>query len=169
MLIYPRLANCLTQPHCSSQPYLPSTLPPVYRNSLSLYHLLRVPSLLRLPRLRRCYSSLTSSWYISLFLLAPLSLALRYVLLRLDTYFNPFEFLELLFCRTLTRAVLFPLLPDGTVLVDSFLLRLILDSSPFRPILSYRTRIPYYSSILACSMKFYAYASSSISRQLPVP
>ena len=116
-----------------------------------------------------CYSSLTPSWYLSLFFLALNSFALWYVLLRLDTYFTSLKFSELLFCRTLTRAVPFPLLPDGLIPVDSFLLMLILDSLLFRPILSYRTRISHYSSILTCSMKFYAYASSSISRQLPVP
>ena len=48
------------------------------------------------------------------------------------------------------------------------LLTLILDSLVFRPILSYRTRISYYSLIPPCSMEFYAYASPSISRQLHV-
>ena len=116
-----------------------------------------------------CYSSFTSSRYLSLFFLTPNALALWCVFLWLDTYSNPFELSKLFLCRTLTRAVLFPLLPDGMIPVYSFLLTLILDSLLFCPILSYRTRIPYYSLILACSMKFYAYASSSISRQLPVP
>ena len=44
------------------------------------------------------------------------------------------------------------------------LLTLISDSLVFCPILSYRTRISYYSSIPSCSMEFYAYASPSISR-----
>ena len=116
-----------------------------------------------------CYSSFTLSWYLSLFLLTPHSYALRYVFLRLDTYSDPFEFFELFVYRTLTRAVLLPLLPDGMLSVYSFVLTLILDSLVFCPILSYRTRISYYSLILPCSMEFYAYASPSISRQLPVP
>ena len=53
-LACPHLGNRSTRPQwSSSQPDLPSALPPVYRNSLSLYHLLRVPSLHRLRSLRR--------------------------------------------------------------------------------------------------------------------
>ena len=111
-----------------------------------------------------CYSSFTSSWYLSLFILASYSFALWYVFLRLDTYSDSPEFIELFFCWTLTRAVPFPLLPDGMIPFYSFLITLIMDSLVFRPILSYRTRILYYSSILPCSMEFYAYASPSISR-----
>ena len=111
-----------------------------------------------------CYSSLTPSWYLSLFLSTPYSLALRYVFLRLDTYSYSFEFIELFFRWTLTRAVPLTLLPDGMIPIDSAMLTLIMDSLLFCPILSYRTRIPYYSSVLPCSKKFYAYASLSISR-----
>ena len=115
-----------------------------------------------------CYSSSPLSWYLSLFRLPSHSYALWYVFLRLDTYSDSFEFIELFFYWTLTRAILLSLLPDGMIPVDSFMLTLILDSLVFHPILSYRTRTFYYSSIPSCSTEFYAYASPSISRQLHV-
>ena len=90
------------------------------------------------------------------------------MLIRLDTFFDSLKPLELFFYQTITRAVLTLLLSDGMIPVDSSMLTLILDSLAFHPILSYRTRIPYYSSIPSCSMEFYAYASLSISRQLRV-
>ena len=115
-----------------------------------------------------CYSLPPLSWYLSLFLLTPYSFTLWYVLIRLGTFSDSFEFLELFFDRTITRAVLPLLLPDGMIHVDSLVLTLILDSLAFRPILSYRTRSSHYSSIPSCSMEFHAYASPSISRQLHV-
>ena len=115
-----------------------------------------------------CYSSSTSSRYLSLFRLTSHPYALWYVFLWLGTYSYSFEFFELFVYWTLTCAVLIPLLPDGVLPIDSFVLTLISDSLVFRPILSYRTRTSYYSLILPCSMEFYAYASPSISRQLHV-
>ena len=120
------------------------------------------------PRSTFCYSSSPLPWYLSLFLLSSHSPALWYVLLRLGTFSSSFEFFELFFYRTITRAVLVLLLPDGMMPVDSFVLTLIMDSLVFCPILSYRTRIPHYSLIPSCSMEFHAYASLSISRPLHV-
>ena len=108
------------------------------------------------------------SWYLSLFLLMPYSFTLWYVLVRLGTFSDSSKSLELFFYRTITRAVLPLLLPDGVIPVDSFVITLILDSLTFCPILSYRTRSFHYSLIPSCSMEFYAYASPSISRQLHV-
>ena len=140
-----------------------------------------------------CYSLSPLSWYLSLFLPTSYSSTLWYVLIRLGTFFDSLKLFELFFYRTLTRAVLVLLLPDGMIPVDSFVLTLIMDSLVFCPILSYwtcipyyssipfimdslvfcpilsyRTRIPYYSSIPSRSMEFYAYASLHISRQLHV-
>ena len=86
----------------------------------------------------------------------------------MGTFSDSLELFELFFYRTLTRAVLVLLLPDGMIPVDSFVLTLIMDSLVFCPILSYWTRIPYYSSIPSYSTEFYAYASLRISRQLHV-
>ena len=115
-----------------------------------------------------CYSLSPLPWYLSLFLLTPHSSTLWYVLIRLGTFSDSLEFFELFFYQTLTRTILIPLLPDGMIPVDSSVLTLIMDSFVFCPILSYRTCIPYYSSIPSCSMEFYAYVSLSISRQLHV-
>ena len=92
------------------------------------------------------------------------SSTLWYVFIRLGTFSDSLEFFKLFFYRTLTRAVLVLLLPDGMIPVDSSVLMLIMDSLVFYLILSYRIRIPYYSSIPSCSMEFYAYVSLSISR-----
>ena len=116
----------------------------------------------------QCYSLSPLPWYLSLFFPTSHPSTLWYVLIRLGTFSDSLEFFELFLYRTLTHAVLVLLLPDGMIPVDSSVLTLILDSLAFRPILSYRTRIPYYSSIPSCSMEFYAYTSLSISRQLHV-
>ena len=108
------------------------------------------------------------SWYLSLFLLTSYSSTLWYVLIQLGTFSDSLEFLELFFYQTITRTILTLLLLDGMIPVDSSVLMLILDSLVFCLILSYRTRIPYYSSIPSYSMEFYAYASLRISRQLHV-
>ena len=115
-----------------------------------------------------CYGLSPLSWYLSPFLLMPYSFTLWYVLIRLGTFSDSSKSPELFFYRTITRAVLPLLLPDGVIPVDSLVLTLILDSLTFHPILSYRTRSFHYSSIPSCSMEFYAYVSPSISRQLHV-
>ena len=94
-----------------------------------------------------CYSLSPLSWYLSLFLLTSYSSTLWYVLIRLGTFSDSLEFVELFFYRIITCAVLALLLPDGMIPHDSFVLTLIMDSLTFCPILSYRTHISSYSSI----------------------
>ena len=98
------------------------------------------------PQMSVCYSLPPLSWYLSLFLLTSYSFTLWYVFIRLGTFADSLESFELFFYRTITRAVLALLLPDGMIPHDSFALMLIMDSLAFCPILSYRTRISSYSS-----------------------